>query len=92
MNKRNIVIFSIIVLLLFTQSFASILIKSGSYGEIFPANNGDMHILIRNDNSPYILYSGGRVVKEIPLGVGDNTIIFETATSDVFNVSLKWTV
>jgi hypothetical protein len=82
MNKRNIVILSIIVLLLFTQSFASVLIESGSYGEIFPANNGDMHVLIRNDNSSYIYYSSEGVVKDIPLGVSDSSIYFETACSD----------
>jgi hypothetical protein len=82
MNKRNIAIFSIIVLLLFTQSFASVLIKNGSYGEIFPAENGDMHIFIRSDNSSYIFYSGGRIIKEIPLGISDSSIYFETACSD----------
>jgi|GEM_PF-1062282 len=74
----------VLLLLIFlsVNVFASILIESGSYGEISPAENGDMHILIRNDNSSYIYYSSGRVVKNVPIGMGDSTIIFETATSD----------
>jgi len=79
---KRIIVIATTVLFSLASVFASVLIESGSYGEIFPAENGDMHILIRNDNSSYIFYSGGRVVKEIPLGVGDSTIIFETATSD----------
>ena len=82
MNTQKIVFLSIVLLFLIAPTSASILIENGSYGEIFPAKNGDMHILIRNDNSSYIFYSGGRVVKEIPLGVSDSSIIFETATSD----------
>ncbi len=82
MYTRRIAIITTIVLLFITHAFASILIEKGSYGEIFPAENGNMHIFIRNDNSSYIFYSGGRVVKEIPLGVSDSTIIFETASSD----------
>jgi hypothetical protein len=82
MNMRKIAIITAIVILSFVSAFASVLIESGSYGEIFPAENGDMHILIRDDNSSYIFYSGGSVVKEIPLGVSDSSIIFETATSD----------
>ncbi|MDZ7796033.1 MAG: T9SS type A sorting domain-containing protein [Candidatus Marinimicrobia bacterium] len=41
-----------------------------------------MHIFVRNDNSSYIYYASGRVVKDVPLGVSDSTIIFETASSD----------
>lgn len=82
MNTQKIVFLSIALLFLIALASASILIENGSYGEIFPAENGNMHIFIRNDNSSYIFYSGGRVVKEIPLGVSDSSIIFETATSD----------
>ena len=82
MNTRKIVIITTTLLLILIPAYASILIETGSYGEIFPANNGDMHMFIRNDNSSYIFYSGGRVVKETPLGVSDSTIIFETASSD----------
>ena len=84
-NRYQLIIkicFCFILIFSSINAFASILIESGSYGEIFPAKNGDMHIFIRNDNSSYIFYSGGRVVKEIPLGIGDSTITFETASSD----------
>jgi len=82
MNMRKIAIITAVVILSFVSAFASILIESGSYGEIFPAENGDMHILIRNNNSSYMYYSSGGIAKEVPLGVGDSSIIFETAASD----------
>lgn len=82
MNTRKIVIITTIVLLILTPAFASILIESGSYGEIIPAENGNMHILIRNDSSKYMFYSSEGVLIDVPLGVSDSSIIFETAATD----------
>lgn len=79
---KRIILFATTVLFSLASVFASVLIENGSYGEIFPAENGDMHILIRNDNSSYIFYSGGRIIKEVPLGISDSSIYFETACSD----------
>ena len=78
----RMLIVSFLLILLNSNAFASILIENGSYGEIFPAENGNMHILIRNDNSSYMYYSSEGIVKDVPLGVSDSSIFFETAFSD----------
>ena len=78
----RMLIVSFLLILLNSNAFASILMENGSYGEIFPAENGNMHILIRNDNSSYMYYSSEGIVKDVPLGVSDSSIFFETAFSD----------
>ncbi|MFO7840766.1 MAG: T9SS type A sorting domain-containing protein [Fidelibacterota bacterium] len=79
---RVFLVVSFLLILLNSHAFASVVVRNGSYGEIFPAENGNMHILIRSDNSSYMYYSSGRVVKNVPLGVSDSSILFETAFSD----------
>lgn len=79
---RAFILVSSFLIILSSNAYASILIKSASDGDIFPAENGNMHILIRNDNSSYMYYSSGRVIKDVPLGVSDSSIFFETACSD----------
>ncbi|MDX9781248.1 MAG: T9SS type A sorting domain-containing protein [bacterium] len=79
---RAFLVVSFLLILLNAHAFASVVVRNGSYGEIFPAENGNMHILIRSDNSSYMYYSSGRVVKNVPLGVSDSSILFETAFSD----------
>lgn len=83
--RKSIVIRILIVLLLIllnSSAFASIIVRNGSCGEIFPAENGNMHILIRNNNSSYMYFSSGEIAKEEPLGVSDSSILLETAFSD----------
>jgi len=94
-NKKQdyIKLFLILFILSFlsiSNVYASILIN-GNYGEIFPAKNGNMHILIRNKNSSYVYYFTDGIVKDVPLGVSDSTIIFETASSDVYVFKVNWT-
>jgi hypothetical protein len=81
---RSFKIFKIlsIVSLLFSTTIASVLIENGSFGAIFPAENGNMHILVRNDDSSYKLYTSDGIVIDTPLGISDSSVYFETACSD----------